>query len=67
VTILGNGRKGRDFQEIPGERVGGTHFWAREREEMVSNDIKLCPLDHFWTCRSEKRSKISQTTHLGLF
>jgi hypothetical protein len=30
------GRKGRDFREILGERVGGTHFFlAREREEMV--------------------------------
>jgi hypothetical protein len=34
---LGGGRKGRDFREILGERVGGggTRLSAREREEMV--------------------------------
>jgi hypothetical protein len=34
VLFLG-GRKGRYFRKILGERVGGTHFLAREREEMV--------------------------------
>jgi hypothetical protein len=35
ATILLGGAKGGDFWEILGERVGGTHFVAREREEMV--------------------------------
>jgi hypothetical protein len=36
VTInFVRGGKGRDFREILGERVGGTHFLAKEREEIV--------------------------------
>jgi hypothetical protein len=37
VNFVRGGRKGRDFREILGERVGGgdTHFLAWEREEMV--------------------------------
>jgi hypothetical protein len=35
-NVVRRGRKGRDFREILGERVGGgTHFLAREREEKV--------------------------------
>jgi hypothetical protein len=26
---------GRDFREICGERVGGTHFWGRDTEQLV--------------------------------
>jgi hypothetical protein len=38
VNIFG-GRKGRYFREIPGERMGETHFLACFFEEMVQNDL----------------------------
>jgi hypothetical protein len=40
--LFRGGRKGRDFWEIICERTGGsTHFLAKEREEIVLNDIQL--------------------------
>jgi hypothetical protein len=60
-------RKSSDFWEILGERGGGLPMWAREREEIVYNDIELCPLTPFWTFKAEKRSKKSFNYSLGYF
>jgi hypothetical protein len=55
---VGGRRKGRDFREIIGERVGGDQFLAREREEIVKKDIKLCLFDPFLYLEDLKTLKI---------
>jgi hypothetical protein len=45
------------FGKILMKGGGGTIFLARERDEMVYNDIKLCLLTLLCTCRAKKHSK----------
>jgi hypothetical protein len=55
------------FLEFLGERVGGTYFWTREKEEMVYKKmIYNCGfLTPFWTCRAEKTLKNYSNNTLG--